>query len=236
MCVSPDGTRRGLTGGEERIVLLAATARRNERSWRAGSWPGIPVDRGRAEMHRSADCGAVRSIASVPEPRTASVSISSNFVSTLALLLGSNVWPSVVSISSRSPGGPPCQGRGSATLSWRSPARPARPALLVTRGRRSVSRPSSASSARRALRASACAGHVVGSEPVHGSRSVAAARTLHERLHTHRTLGTEQVVLNEKPRITGAFAEPSDGLEPSTPSLPSRFRGNGSQPMATDLA
>jgi hypothetical protein len=32
------------------------------------------------------------------------------------------------------------------------------------------------------------------------------------------------------------LCKPSDGLEPSTPSLPSRFRGNGSQPMATDLA
>jgi hypothetical protein len=30
----------------------------------------------------------------------------------------------------------------------------------------------------------------------------------------------------------GAFAEPSDGLEPSTPSLPSRLRGDGMQPEA----
>ena len=31
----------------------------------------------------------------------------------------------------------------------------------------------------------------------------------------------------------GAFAEPSDGLEPSTPSLPCSTRGNRSQPAAT---
>jgi hypothetical protein len=34
-----------------------------------------------------------------------------------------------------------------------------------------------------------------------------------------------QVNPKEKPPIYGAFAEPSDGLEPSTPSLPWRFRG-----------
>jgi hypothetical protein len=45
-------------------------------------------------------------------------------------------------------------------------------------------------------------------------------RKLHERLHTHRTFDNEQVALNEKARTCGAFAEPSDGLEPSTPSLP----------------
>jgi hypothetical protein len=31
----------------------------------------------------------------------------------------------------------------------------------------------------------------------------------------------------------GAFAEPSDGLEPSTPSLPCAPTGNRSQPAAT---
>jgi len=40
----------------------------------------------------------------------------------------------------------------------------------------------------------------------------------------------------QKELISRKLAKPSDGLEPSTPSLPSRFRGNGSQPMATDLA
>jgi hypothetical protein len=35
-------------------------------------------------------------------------------------------------------------------------------------------------------------------------------------------LGTKQVSLNVKPPTCGAFAEPSDGLEPSTPSLPWR--------------
>jgi hypothetical protein len=49
---------------------------------------------------------------------------------------------------------------------------------------------------------------------------------LHKRLHTHRTCEEEQVVLNEKPPTCGAFAEPSDGLEPSTPSLPWRCSTN----------
>jgi hypothetical protein len=43
---------------------------------------------------------------------------------------------------------------------------------------------------------------------------------LHKRLHIHRTFDVEQVDLNEKAPTCGAFAEPSDGLEPSTPSLP----------------
>ena len=44
-----------------------------------------------------------------------------------------------------------------------------------------------------------------------------STRKLHKRLHTLRTLGQEQVDLNEKAPTCGAFAEPSDGLEPSTP-------------------
>ena len=48
------------------------------------------------------------------------------------------------------------------------------------------------------------------------------ARKLHKRLHTHRTCDEEQVDLNENAPTCGAFAEPSDGLEPSTPSLPSQ--------------
>src|SRR4051794_10082960 len=43
---------------------------------------------------------------------------------------------------------------------------------------------------------------------------------LHKRLHTHCTFDEEQVVLNGKAPTCGAFAEPSDGLEPSTRSLP----------------
>ena len=43
---------------------------------------------------------------------------------------------------------------------------------------------------------------------------------LHKRLHIHRTLEYVQVPSTEKVPISGAFAEPSDGLEPSTPSLP----------------
>jgi hypothetical protein len=43
---------------------------------------------------------------------------------------------------------------------------------------------------------------------------------------------------NKKPRFPGIFClpKPSDGLEPSTPSLPSRFGGSWSQPTATILA
>jgi hypothetical protein len=36
--------------------------------------------------------------------------------------------------------------------------------------------------------------------------------------------------------FAGTLRKPSDGLEPSTPSLPSRFCGNWSQPVATVLA
>ena len=35
-----------------------------------------------------------------------------------------------------------------------------------------------------------------------------------------------QVALNEKAPLCGAFAKPSDGLEPSTPSLPWRCSTN----------
>ena len=44
---------------------------------------------------------------------------------------------------------------------------------------------------------------------------------LEERLHTHRTLKTVPERPIEKSPISRNFAEPSDGLEPSTPSLPS---------------
>ena len=54
------------------------------------------------------------------------------------------------------------------------------------------------------------------------SAAAPRARKLHKRLHTYRTLLTLQVGLNGKPPTCGAFAEPSDGLEPSTPSLPWR--------------
>jgi hypothetical protein len=38
--------------------------------------------------------------------------------------------------------------------------------------------------------------------------------------HTHRTFDNEQAALHEIARACGDFAEPSHGLEPSTPSLP----------------
>ena len=59
---------------------------------------------------------------------------------------------------------------------------------------------------------------------------------LHNRLNTHCILEIPQAVSTEKAPICGAFAEPSDGLEPSTPSLPFCGPGNWSQPMATVLA
>jgi len=40
-------------------------------------------------------------------------------------------------------------------------------------------------------------------------------------LHTYINLQSVQVSSKEKGAFCGAFAEPSDGLEPSTPSLPS---------------
>ena len=40
----------------------------------------------------------------------------------------------------------------------------------------------------------------------------------------------------QKELISRNFAEPSDGLEPSTPSLPCALFGNWSQPAATVLA
>src|ERR671932_1662429 len=45
-----------------------------------------------------------------------------------------------------------------------------------------------------------------------------------------------QAITKEEGPLCGAFAEPSDGLEPSTPSLPCAARGNRSQPTATVCA
>jgi hypothetical protein len=45
-----------------------------------------------------------------------------------------------------------------------------------------------------------------------------------------------QAYPKEKVPLCGTFAEPSDGLEPSTPSLPWNVLGNRSQRVATDLA
>ena len=45
---------------------------------------------------------------------------------------------------------------------------------------------------------------------------------LHKQLHTHRILERVQVNSKDKALVCGSFAEPSDGLEPSTPSLPWR--------------
>src|SRR2546426_7152174 len=58
-------------------------------------------------------------------------------------------------------------------------------------------------------------------------------RKLHERLHTRCTLGSSQIDLNAKFPTCSVFAEPSDGLEPSTPSLPCDPNGSRWQPVAT---
>jgi hypothetical protein len=48
-------------------------------------------------------------------------------------------------------------------------------------------------------------------------------RKLHKGLHTHCTLEILQTPPTQKAPISGAFAEPSAGLEPATPSLPWKF-------------
>jgi hypothetical protein len=58
------------------------------------------------------------------------------------------------------------------------------------------------------------------------TKTRSSTRKLHKRLHTYRTFDEEQVDLNAKTPTCGAFAEPSDGLEPSTPSLPWRCSTN----------
>jgi hypothetical protein len=49
--------------------------------------------------------------------------------------------------------------------------------------------------------------------------------TFHKGLHIHRILELLQRAPQGKGPICGVFVEPSDGLEPSTPSLPWRFWG-----------
>jgi hypothetical protein len=59
---------------------------------------------------------------------------------------------------------------------------------------------------------------------------------LHKRLHTYRILERVQVAWKEKAPRCSAFAKPSDGLEPSTPSLPCDPNGNRWQSVAKDSA
>ena len=61
-----------------------------------------------------------------------------------------------------------------------------------------------------------------------------SARKLHKRLHTRPRRAPHRLNTYEKAPTCGAFAEPSDGLEPSTPSLPLRGGRNWWQPSATD--
>jgi len=69
-----------------------------------------------------------------------------------------------------------------------------------------------------------------------GVAQATSSRRLHKGLHTYRTLVIIQVGPKEKAPFSGAFAEPSDGLEPSTPSLPWNVSRNRWQPVAADSA
>ena len=61
-------------------------------------------------------------------------------------------------------------------------------------------------------------------------------RFFQNAFHTRASGGSVGRLGLQKTPFCGAFAEPSDGLEPSTPSLPWNDSGNGSQPTATVLA
>ena len=61
------------------------------------------------------------------------------------------------------------------------------------------------------------------------------ARTADAR-HEPGTAVRSLVPADGKAPLCGAFSKPSDGLEPSTPSLPCAPTGNSSQPVATVLA
>jgi hypothetical protein len=59
---------------------------------------------------------------------------------------------------------------------------------------------------------------VLAGDPLFGAEEVVFSNSkLHTTLYTHCTLALKQLHLNEKAPISGAFAKPSDGLEPSTP-------------------
>ena len=59
---------------------------------------------------------------------------------------------------------------------------------------------------------------------------------LHKRLHSRPQRPPCRLNTYAKAATCGAFAEPSDGLEPSTPSLPWNVARNRSQPTAMVLA
>jgi hypothetical protein len=72
--------------------------------------------------------------------------------------------------------------------------------------------------------------------PRGNEKRVARPESSYKRLHTYRTLEFLQINLKTKALIYRAFAEPSDGLEPSTSSLPCRLGGKRWQPVAKDRA
>jgi hypothetical protein len=68
-----------------------------------------------------------------------------------------------------------------------------------------------------------------------GIASASSSRRLHRGLHTYGRRNPASS-LEKKSWLCRTFAEPSDGLEPSTPSLPWDSRGSRSQPTATVFA
>jgi hypothetical protein len=62
-------------------------------------------------------------------------------------------------------------------------------------------------------------------------RSASEPESSIKALHARRKFTFVQLKLNGKAAICGAFAEPSSGLEPETPSLPWNVSGNWWQPV-----
>jgi hypothetical protein len=60
----------------------------------------------------------------------------------------------------------------------------------------------------------------------------------HPQMYPSRTreMSTRRLSRQQRALFAGLLPKPPDGLEPSTPSLPWRFGGNGSQPTATVFA
>jgi hypothetical protein len=65
---------------------------------------------------------------------------------------------------------------------------------------------------------------------------IAEIRILGRHLRDDLLTAATRRDLNAKAPTCGVFAEPSDGLEPSTPSLPWNVSGNRWRPVATDFA
>jgi Domain of unknown function (DUF1707) len=113
--------------------------------------------------------------------------------------------------------------RGSRLGSWTS--RRVSTATSWTRARASRSRPPSARSPASCPRRTTC-------DPSHGCERRVAIRTPCAQAASHKGPLLQRTVL-KRPLLRSGLAGPSDGLEPSTPSLPCAAGGNWSQPTAT---